>query len=404
MNPSKTVAVIGGGAAGFFGAIACAKANPGCKVVIFEKNRQLLSKVKISGGGRCNVTHACFDPKILCQHYPRGGIELRGPFSRFQPRDTVDWFKSHGVDLKTEADGRMFPVTDSSETIISCFLNEAKNLSVEVKLECGVLTCEKQGEGFCLHLSTGELFFCDKVFVATGSSPKVFAWLENLGHTIVPLVPSLFTFNIPTSPLHQLSGISVPKCQLELEECRLKETGPLLITHWGFSGPAVLKLSAFGAKFLHDRNYRCRLKVNWLPDFSKEELLAEISTCRIERPGAQVSSDMSFGLPKNLWKVLVEISQIPSDLKWSMLSKSGAHRLAETLSQGIFLIDGKTTYKQEFVTCGGVKLSEVDFRTMESRICQGLYFAGEVLDIDGITGGFNFQSAWTTAWIAGQAL
>lgn len=404
MNDIKTVVVIGGGAAGFFGAITSAEKNPKGKTILLEKNRQLLSKVRISGGGRCNVTHACFDPALLVQNYPRGGKELRGPFSRFQPRDTVKWFEDRGVALKVEVDGRMFPVTDSSETIISCLIQQAKKLGVEVRQECGVVDCQKQGEQFDLTLTNGDHLSCDKVLVATGSSPKVAAWLEKLGHTLVSPVPSLFTFNIPSSPLHSLSGISVPKAKLTLEGCNLQQVGPLLITHWGFSGPAVLKLSAWGARVLHDRGYRCVLKVNWIPDYPIEEVKRQLSSRRTSHPTRQVSTDSHFDLPKNLWKALLDSAGIPTDLRWSTLSKVQTQKIADTLLQGEYFIDGKTTYKDEFVTCGGVKLQEVDFKTMESRLCRGLYFAGEVLDIDGVTGGFNFQNAWTTSWIAGQSI
>lgn len=400
-----TIVIIGGGAAGFFGAITCAQENPGCRVVILEKHKQLLSKVRISGGGRCNVTHACFDPAALVLNYPRGGKELRGPFSRFQPRDTVNWFESRGVPLKAEADGRMFPTTDNSETIIACLLQQARKHAVEVITERGVVDCEKKGNNqFLLSLTNGDIFTCDRILVATGSAPKVGTWLEKLGHTLVPPVPSLFTFNIPNSPLHALAGISVPKAKVILEGCGLEQTGPLLITHWGFSGPAVLKLSAWGARALYEKGYKCLLKVNWIPDVSRDELLQRLAEARLKRPAKQVCGDPVVPLPKNLWKVLMDTAGIPQELRWSMLSKAQTQKILETLLQGIFHIDGKTTYKDEFVTCGGVKLQEVDFKTMESRVCSGLYFAGEVLDIDGVTGGFNFQNAWTTSWIAGHSM
>lgn len=400
----KTIVVVGGGAAGFFGAITCAQANPDCRTIILEKHRQLLSKVRISGGGRCNVTHACFDPAALVLNYPRGGKELRGPFSRFQPRDTVNWFEARGVPLKAEEDGRMFPTTDNSETIIACLLEQARKYGVEVRTERGVNDCEKRGDQFFLTLTNGEVLPCDCLLVATGSAPKVSIWLEKLGHSLVPPVPSLFTFNIPNSPLHSLAGISVPKAKLTLEGIGLQQTGPLLITHWGFSGPAVLKLSAWGARELHEKDYRCVLKVNWIPDISQDELKQQLANWRVEHAARQISSDPMFKLPKNLWKALMEIAEIPQELRWSVLSKIQTQKICDILLQGSFQIDGKTTYKDEFVTCGGVKLKEVDFKTMESRICPGLYFAGEVLDIDGVTGGFNFQNAWTTSWIAGQSM
>lgn len=417
MNKKKTIVVIGGGAAGFFGAIAIAEKNPECRIIILEKNRQLLSKVKISGGGRCNVTHSCFEPALLTQNYPRGSKELLGPFFRFQPRDTINWFNARGVELKTESDGRMFPVTDSSETIISCFMSQVKKLGIEIWQETGVQdievlnaeiqvdhTQEGVNRRFALTLTNSETLHCDKILVATGSAPKIADILVKLGHTMVPPVPSLFTFNIPNSPLHHLPGISVPKVKLSLEECGLEQTGPLLITHWGFSGPAVLKLSAWGARLLHDRKYQCFLRVNWLPDITRDQILDEFAKNRQVKAVRQISSDVLFDLPKNLWKTLVELANIQGDLKWSKLPKLQAQNLAALLSHGLFSIDGKTTYKEEFVTSGGVKLREVDFKTMESRICPHLYFAGEVLDIDGVTGGFNFQNAWTTSWIAGQSM
>jgi predicted Rossmann fold flavoprotein len=399
----KTVAVIGGGAAGFFGAIACAAADRNAHVIILEKARQILSKVRISGGGRCNVTHHCFDPAVLVQNYPRGNKELRGAFSRFQPRETIEWFQSRGVELKTESDGRMFPITDSSETIITCLLEQMKVLGVELWTECGVVDCEKK-EKFHLTLSNGENLECDYVLVATGSSPKVSFWLEKLGHSLSPPVPSLFTFNIPNSPLHELSGISVPKVKLSLEECGLHQMGPLLITHWGFSGPAVLKLSAWGARILHEKQYRTSLKINWLPEVTGDALKQLIADCRQNQTARQVGSESPVPLPKNLWKALLKVAKVPLETRWSAISKQHMQDLLKTLHSCIFQIDGKSTYKDEFVTCGGVKLQEVDFKTLESHICPGLYFAGEVLDVDGVTGGFNFQNAWTTSWLAGNAI
>lgn len=398
----KTIVVIGGGAAGFFGAIACAEEDRSCRLLILEKTRQVLSKVRVSGGGRCNVTHACFDPAALVQHYPRGHKELRGPFSRFQPRDTVRWFESQGVLLKTERDGRMFPVTDNSETIISCLLNRAQSLGVEIWREKGVVDCEIREGRFLLTLSDGSIVTADRVLAASGSQSKVWGWLAKLGHKIIPPVPSLFTFNIPDSPLHPLAGISVPKVKLSLEG--LKQEGPLLITHWGFSGPAVLKLSAWGARVLHDRQYVCPLVVNWVPDLSADDLKRSLEEYRKHYPARLVANESPVPLSKNLWKALVEMAQVPLDLRWSALPKQLAQNIMQALQNSVFQINGKSTHKEEFVTCGGVKLQEVDFKTMESRLHPGLYFAGEVLDIDGVTGGFNFQSAWTTSWIAGKSM
>jgi predicted Rossmann fold flavoprotein len=406
----KNVAVIGGGAAGIFGALACAQSHPEWRITVFEKTAQLLSKVRISGGGRCNVTHHCFDPVQLVCNYPRGGKELRGAFTRFQPRDTINWFESRGVPLKAEDDGRMFPYTDSSETIISCLLNEAAKLGVEIRLKSAVVECTKTDKEFSLTLSQGENIFCDHILAATGGASRTNPWLEKLGHHLSPPVPSLFTFNIPkNSFLPELAGIALARVHLVLEESGLKEgsleqTGPLLITHWGLSGPAVLKLSAWAARYLHACHYCATVKVNWLPALNINESQQKISQWRQEHGNRLIYVQMPFELPKNLWKALVKAAGIPPELRWAMLSKKQAQDLLQGVHASRFQIEGKTTHKEEFVTCGGVKLEEVNFKTMESRICPGLYFAGEILDIDGITGGFNFQSAWTTAWIAGTSM
>lgn len=404
MSKKLTIAIIGAGAAGYFGAIAAATANKNHRIILLEKTRQVLTKVKVSGGGRCNVTHACFDPAVLTQNYPRGSKELRGPFSRFQPRDTIQWFEARGVSLKIEPDGRMFPITDNSQTIANCLIQQALSLNIELYTERGVLDCTKADDGFVLKLSNGETLTCDRLLVAAGSTAKVHAWLESLGHTIVPPVPSLFTFNIPDSPLNDLAGIAVPKVNVSIDNTNLQQIGPLLITHWGFSGPAILKLSAWGARILHDLKYQAVLRINWLPDVSEDALKNIFISSRKETAGRQLASDCPLSFPKNLWKAFLDIAGIPRELKWSALSNQQIKALMQVLQAGLFSIDGKSTYKEEFVTCGGVKLQEVNFKTMESCICPGLYFAGEVLDIDGITGGFNFQAAWTTSWIAGNAI
>jgi predicted Rossmann fold flavoprotein len=401
---SLTHVVVGGGAAGFFGAIACAHFHPSDRVILLEKSNQLLTKVRISGGGRCNVTHACFDPALLVHYYPRGSKQLRGPFTRFQPKDTIQWFERRGVQLKIEEDGRMFPVTDNSETIISCLQQEAAKLGVEIRLLCGINKIEQMTEGFTLHLTNGETLIGDRLLIATGSASKVYPLLESLGHTVVPLVPSLFTFNIPSSPLEDLAGISLSNVHLKIPEIRQEQTGPFLITHWGFSGPAVLKLSAWGARELHAIDYQATLLVNWIPSYSEEELKQKLMEIKQEQASRLVASESPLLLPKQLWKRLVQFAEIDPDQRWSTLSKKQLQSLLSQLRVGSFAIRGKTTYKQEFVTCGGINLDEVNFKTMESRICPGLYFAGEILNIDGITGGFNFQNAWTTGWIAGQSM
>lgn len=401
-NGQNTIVVIGGGAAGFFGAIACGE-NSSKKVILLEKNRQLLSKVRISGGGRCNVTHACFDPAELVKNYPRGHQALRGPFSRFQPRDTVEWFMKRGVELKEEDDGRMFPITDNSETIITCLMRAAKDAGVEIVTECPVENITLHSPGFTIQLTNERIIDCESILIATGSSPKIYECLEKLGHRIVPAVPSLFTFNTPQSPLLELAGISVPKVCAKIINTNLVQTGPLLITHWGLSGPAILKLSSWGARILHDMHYRAKVSINWLPDLSKDQIASDLQRFKNENPAKQISTDSPLSLPKNLWKKLTLLSEIPSDLRWSYINKNQMTALLNTLQNCIFDIDGKSTYKEEFVTCGGIHLDDVNFKTMESKKCPGIYFAGEVLDIDGVTGGFNFQNAWTTSFLAAQA-
>jgi predicted Rossmann fold flavoprotein len=403
MQNQLTIAVVGGGAAGFFGAIRCAEQFPQHKVFLFEKTRQLLSKVRISGGGRCNVTHACFDPAILVKNYPRGCVELRGPFSRYQPRNTIEWFESRGVLLKTEEDGRMFPITDSSETIIQCFLQEAKRVGVEIYLEHGVHALKKENQ-WIIEFTNGKILQCDRVLLATGSSPSMYSLMQQLGHTIIPLVPSLFTFNIPTSPFLDLAGISVNPVSVSLPSLGIEYTGPLLCTHWGLSGPVILKLSAWAARELYNAKYQMPVKLNWVPDFSEEELKQLFSQIKNKYSARLVSGEIPFPLPKQLWKKLLSLADIEEECRWSSFSHKHMHALIQQLRATNLSIHGKTTYKQEFVTCGGVALEEVNFKTMESRCCPGLFFAGEVLNIDGVTGGFNFQNAWTTSWIAGQAM
>lgn len=399
-----TVVVVGGGAAGFFGAITCAQHYPQHRVLLLEKTRQVLSKVRISGGGRCNVTHSCFDPALLVKNYPRGNKELRGPFSRFQPLDTIQWFESRGVVLKTEEDGRMFPATDQSETIINCLLNEAKHVGVELLLEHGIQSIQQDSHRFILELTNGQKLTCDRLLIATGSTPKIYPMIEKLGHTIIPLVPSLFTFNIPDSPFLDLAGVAVSSASVQLPQWNLEQKGPLLLTHWGLSGPAVLKLSAWGARELHSVDYQTQVIINWLPNFSKEELRQRLQECKSQLVTRQVGTEALFSLPKQLWKRFLNLAGIPEDLRWAVLSHKHIQGLMEQLCSSKLNIQGKTTYKQEFVTCGGVALEEVNFKTMESRRCPGLYFAGEVLNIDGVTGGFNFQNAWTTGWIAGHSM
>lgn len=395
------VVVLGGGAAGFFGAITCAQNSSNSEVLLLEKTQMLLAKLRISGGGRCNVTHACFDPKELVKNYPRGHKALLGPFYTFQPRDTVNWFEKQGVQLKTEEDGRMFPITDSSQTIIDCLLQAASQAGVEIRLQQKVNAIHKIDSDFEIELTSGETLKAQKVLLATGSNPLGLALAQNLGHTIVPQVPSLFTFNIPQFELQDLAGIAVESAQIKLDNTSWNQTGPLLITHWGFSGPCALKLSAWGARYLHEKDYQVDLQINWFPNLTREALVNNFLAFKKEN---QIIRTQTCGLPRNLWIRLLERSAVDSQKRWSEISHKEIYKLAEKLQGDRFSVRGKTTYKQEFVTCGGIDLDEVNFKTLESRKCPGLFFAGEILDIDGVTGGFNFQNAWTTAWIAGHAM
>ena len=398
------IVVAGGGAAGFFGAIAAAESIADAEVILLEKSPELLAKVTISGGGRCNVTHACFDPKELSTRYPRGGRELIGPFHRWQPRDTVDWFESRGVKLKTEADGRMFPTTDKSTTITDCLLKQARNAGVQIVTGKGLLDVNRTEKGFVLRLTSKETLACDRLLIATGgnqaSAGRSIA--ESLGHTIVPPVPSLFTFNVKDRRIEGLAGLSVAKAEASVPSQKLSQRGPVLITHWGFSGPAILKLSAWGARVLHDVGYDFELVINWLPAVRVEERLRAL---KLEHAKRCVVAWSPFPeIATRLWASLIRSAGVPDDRQWATLSRLELDAMTKALGACAFHARGKSMFKDEFVTCGGVSLKEVDFKTMQSRVCPGLYFAGEVLDIDGVTGGFNFQAAWTTGWIAGKSM
>jgi hypothetical protein len=425
---SRQIIVVGGGAAGFFAAIAAAEA--GADVTILERTSRCLDKVRISGGGRCNVTHAGFEPRAFAARYPRGGQALLGPFSKFSARDTVAWFESRGVKLKTENDGRMFPVTDSSQTIVNCLLDAAQKAGVNFRLNCAVESVAKTPDGkFELLLAAerrtpirlvgedawkhagsgtsapGEKISCDKLLLATGGCRAAAAGqlAVALGHSLEPPVPSLFTFQIASPWLRSLAGVSAD-AEVSLPAVKLRERGPLLVTHWGLSGPAILKLSAWGARALHALNYHFPLFVNWLPEATAEKLLQEFQTRR-EAAGAKLLVNVPlFPLTARLWEQLVLAAGIARGTRWSALPRAQAHALARQLTRTEFSVTGKSLNKDEFVTCGGVKLAEVNFKTMESKIGPGLFFAGELLDIDGVTGGFNFQAAWTTGFIAGQAM
>ncbi len=397
--------VIGGGAAGFLAAIACAEKNPHRRVVILEKTATLLAKVRLSGGGRCNVTYACFDPAMLVQHYPRGGLALRGPFTRFQPRDTLEWFARHGVPLKTEADGRVFPTTERSSTIVECLIRAAQQAGVEIHTSVTIDSIERVDQsGFVVRSRTGEPLSTDRILLATGSNRHGYDWAAALGHTIEPPVPSLFTFAIDDARLQGLAGVSVPNAQVQIDGTRLQQRGPVLITHWGLSGPAILKLSAWGARVLHDRHYQANVCLNWLPDLNDDQLRQRLLAIKIEQARQLIAATSPLGLPLRLWQRLIGAAGIAEELRWAEFSKRHSAALIEQLLHGVYKLHGKGEFKEEFVTCGGVNLDEVNFKTMESRRCPGLYFAGEILDLDGVTGGFNFQAAWTTGWLAGQAM
>ena len=402
---SQRVVIVGGGAAGFFAAITCADANPDCEIVLLEKGPKFLSKVRISGGGRCNVTHACFDPRDMAEHFPRGSQALIGPFRRFQPRDTISWFEERGVKLKTEADGRIFPVTDSSQTIIDCFLREAELVGVRLMANLGVERVQRKDDEFVITASDGKSFECDKVLLATGGCRTAAAGnlAVMLGHTLVPPVPSLFTFHVDAPWLRELAGLSL-EVEASVPGTGLKEQGPLLITHRGVSGPVILRLSAWGARELHDRNYNFSLVLNWLPCESAEKIAKQLESRRTTQPARLIVNSPIAPIPTRLWEKLVLLSGIDSKTRCAALSRTAQHQLSKQLIRTELPVVGKALNKDEFVTCGGVDLREIDFSTMQSRICPGLFFAGELLDIDGITGGFNFQAAWTTGWLAGRAM
>lgn len=401
------VVVIGGGAAGFFAAVNVAEINPDAEVIILEKSNKLLAKVLVSGGGRCNVTHACFDNGLLVKNYPRGEKELRGAFNRFTTEDTIAWFKQHGVILKTEDDGRMFPVTDNSETIANCLLQAAHNLNIKIKTGVAVKEINIQTDKtFSLKTDTDYNPQCDKLIIASGGNPKNenYNWLSRVGHSIVTPVPSLFTFNIPNNEITKLMGISVPHAKIKVANTKLETEGPLLITHWGLSGPAILKASAWGARILHDLNYDFTALVNWLPAYKEEGLRETLIEYKNNNPSKNVGGNSPIDIPKRLWEFFLHKATIIETNRWADINKKQINTLVNILLNDAYQVKGKTTFKEEFVTCGGINLKEVDFSTMQSKLIPNLYFAGEVLDIDGVTGGFNFQNAWTTGWIAANGV
>ena len=402
MNQNFNIIIVGGGAAGFFTAINIVEKNPKLKVAILERGTEVLNKVRISGGGRCNVTHACFEPNELVKFYPRGEKELRGPFHQFCSGDTIEWFEKHGVELKIEADGRIFPVSNSSQTIIDCFLKATQKLGITVLTGQSVQSIFKKDSLWKVETQT-ENYLAEKLILATGSNPKVWEMLQNFGHAIVSPVPSLFTFNIKDSRIKELPGVAA-HVTVKVKDTKLSSTGPLLITHWGMSGPAILKLSAWGAQILHDKNYQFTIFVNWLNDAEKADVENMLKELKQEHAKKSVSKKSAFELTNRLWESLVLASGIESETKWADLSKIQLQNLANQLTNGTFQVNGKSTFKEEFVTAGGIDLKEINFKTMESKLHESLYFAGEIVNIDAITGGFNFQNAWTSGYIVASAL
>lgn len=397
------IILIGGGAAGFFAAIRLAERHPKSSVMILERGKEVLQKVRISGGGRCNVTHACWLPKELVKFYPRGNKALLGPFHKFACGDTMDWFEKRGVQLKVEDDGRVFPVSDNSESIARCLLDSARNAGVKIVTQKRVDHITKLENG-SFEIKAGEIFHCDALVIAAGSSPAVWAMLENLGHKIVAPVPSLFTFNIKDNRIAELAGLSVQNAVVEvIGQKNLKTEGPLLITHWGMSGPGILKLSSWGARWMHEVDYAFKIRINWLsrnPEHIKEEL----QEIKIDWAKKQVSTNPTFDIPSRLWQRFCEAAGIGPTEIWANLNKNQMNAFLQQLCFSEWQVKGKSTFKEEFVSAGGVDLDEVNFTRFESKIVPGLYLAGEILDIDALTGGFNFQAAWTGGWIIGESV
>jgi len=398
--------VVGGGAAGFFAAIETAGRDPRLKIVILEKSTKLLSKVRISGGGRCNVTHNCFEPSPLSKHYPRGQKEFKQIFRVFQASDTVKWFQKRGVELITEEDGRMFPVTENSETIIECFLKEAQKYKIEILISTEVSGIKKENDEISVRTRDGRTLLTNNILIAIGGHPmpNAYEWINKIGHHIIAPIPSLFTFNEPSKEFVDLMGVAVQDADVKIAGTKFSSRGPVLITHWGLSGPGVIRLSAWAAEYLHEINYHFMALVNWTGEETEESVRILLKE-KIRTEGKkQIASHPLFGIPQRLWDKLCSKAEVGEKLTWSESSSKIQNRLIEFLVRCPFQIQGKTTFKEEFVTCGGVDLKEIDLETMQSQKMKGLYFAGEVLNVDGETGGFNFQSAWTTAWVAAKSI
>lgn len=396
------IIIVGGGAAGFFTALNIAEKKPKLKIAILERGKEVLTKVRISGGGRCNVTHACFEPNELVKFYPRGEKELRGPFHQFCSGDTIAWFEEHGVALKIEEDGRMFPESNSSQTIIDCFTQLADKLHIKVYTGESVQAIYKAEEHWKIT-TQNDNFTCAALVMATGSNPKIWELLQEMGHTIVPPVPSLFTFNIKDKRIKELPGVAA-KATVAVKGTKLISTGPLLITHWGMSGPAILKLSAWGARILAEKNYQFTIVVNWLNDVDAEDAEKTLKELKLEHAKKAVSKKSPFDFPNRLWESMVIASGIETETKWADLSRIQLQQLVVELTSAPYQVNGKSTFKEEFVTAGGIDLREINFKTMQSKKHDNLYFSGEIVNIDAITGGFNFQNAWTSGFIAAQSI
>ncbi len=402
----KRLIVVGGGAAGFFCAINAARLNQSLQVTILEKNNKLLSKVSISGGGRCNITHACFDLLEMSKKYPRGGNFIKKAFHQFFTTDTINWFEERGVKLKTETDGRMFPVSDSSQTVINSLLNEAQQYGVKILMKTEVKYLVKNGDLFELELSGGDKLISDYICIATGGFPKhsMFEWLIKLGHSIEEPVPSLFTFNIPNHSITKLMGVSVLNATVKIIGTKLIQSGPMLITHWGLSGPVILKLSAWGASELAIKKYDFGIMVNWLGDSNEQQLTEKFQSLRFKIATQKIFNKNPFGLPQRLWEFILDYSGVKTELNWADLPGKEQNKLIRNLCAFEFNIKGKTTFKEEFVTAGGIQLNEIDHNTMMSKLVLNLFFAGEIMNVDGVTGGFNFQHAWTSGYIAAKSI